>query len=184
MSVIAVQKTDTKIIFVSDSQMTYANQAYLKTQKIVKVSNIMVGVTGKAKVMPFIKGYLLKIGGELELNSECDVIQLIQSVEKDAGLSTALFTDDVEMLISDGINVWLAHPESLTVFTVESFEAIGSGANYVIGAYKACEDIEKAIEIACEHDLYSSLPLNYEEVERAEQNRVKKQRGKFFVVPA
>lgn len=67
--------------------------------------------------------------------------------------------EDIEIMVLTPKGV-VFYDESLIAMRSENkFNAIGTGRDYAIGAYSAGASTRETVEIACKHDIYSSLPL-------------------------
>ena len=68
---------------------------------------------------------------------------------------------DVEIIALRKDGIWLYGGTGRPVRVINDVWAIGSGANYFLGAYAACGDFKKAMQIAVKHDSNSHEPIEY-----------------------
>jgi|LakMenEpi03Aug12_release.lakeMendotaPanAssembly.Ray.scaffolds.fasta_scaffold01822_22 hypothetical protein len=162
MSIIVTQTTPKKIKFVFDSQMNYADYRY-SIEKAFKVRNVIFGKSGDIRTDPYFKHFIEERtkNEDLILKDEDSVIELINKyLEFYKDTPKAKFIELDSMLISDSKKAYYFQPTIYTCMEVKEFDTNGSGANYAIGAYKYSQDIKKAVEIACECDQESEMPVN------------------------
>ena len=87
---------------------------------------------------------------------------------------------DALTMNDEGIMLW---DSSLVATKVnQSFFAVGSGAQYAIGAMKAGASAEKAVTIATEEDSCSGLPLDTREYIKLKTKKPRNQKVKPLVV--
>lgn len=89
-------------------------------------------------------------------------------------LRHAMAVNDVTFKDDDSLQILLAYGGLL--FQIESdysvlhrddgVFAIGSGAQYAVGAYSAGASIQEAVEIAAENDIYTGLPVEVRRQDR------------------
>lgn len=169
MSVVAVEISPSEITFVCDTKTKRYNQPYLDNGKVFQVGNIIVGFVGHTKIRPYLEKFIQEQSASepIALSDEYAVCSLFDKFrEKHQDLGHVAFGDDDNILISDSKKVFNIYPKTGECFEVTHFEAIGSGADYTVGAYRAKDDIEKACKIACELDNDCGEPIRVVKVKR------------------
>lgn len=152
MSTIAVEIKNNKITFAYDS----FNH---KGQNVFTIGNITIAIDGSLKNIKFLKKYIEEITKEspVFLNDKFAVFDFFDKANFE-------FEPEDSLFITDSKKVYYFQPTIYTCMEIKEFDANGSGANYAIGAYKHNPNIKKAIEIACECDKESELPVNILEI--------------------
>ena len=170
MSIIAVEKKNNKITFIADTQMTYCDEP-MRSEKIFETSNFIFGLATNNKPDLAFKSFL-EMSKDFKLNSVTDVYNLIiafndYKLNDEHGMPESLkFGTDDQLLIADKDTrkVFYINPQSMTCYEIDTFGAIGSGANYAIGAYDAGASLEDSVKIACKRNIYCSEPLSTIEI--------------------
>lgn len=168
MSIIATQITPKKIKFVFDSQMNYADYRY-SIEKAFKVRNIVFGKSGDIRTDPYFKHFIEEQtkNEDLILKDENSLAELINKyLEFYKDTPKAQFIELDSMLISDSRKIFYINLISKNCFEIEDFEAIGSGREYAIGAYKAGSTIEEAVNISTKSNIYCGGDIIVIEVDK------------------
>ncbi|MFH1648719.1 MAG: hypothetical protein ABIA11_03290 [Patescibacteria group bacterium] len=153
MSIICVKKTKKDINFTWDTQTEHYDQAYHDKEKVKRFKNLVIGFVGSTGNRNRLYTFLSKkITGNTHFSKISDVVSLIDD-------SKVNFSDSDNILISDSKKIFNIHPQSVDCFEVEEFEAIGSGADYAIGAYYTGATVKKCVEVACEIDVHCGKPV-------------------------
>ncbi len=143
------------------------------TQAIACDSQITVNgvhVRGSSKIT--------KIGGSLfGLAGDCEAISIFSEWVKGGRKEDAKPEIDAELtffaieLNADGLYLW---PDGLYREQVlDGHIAIGTGAQFALGALSAGADLVEAVEIACKWDVNSSEPIHVETLKANEANATK-----------
>jgi len=167
MSIIAVKKNPEKIIFAWDTQTKRYGQAYYDGEKVIHIKNIVLGFVGKTRVRPYLKAYVECCTSKdtVIFDDAYSVCAFFDKFREEFLPSDYLSFDESDnILISDSKKVFNIDPSTNECFEIQEFEAIGSGGDIALGAYKAGADIVKACEIACELNLECGEPVELLEI--------------------
>jgi ATP-dependent protease HslVU (ClpYQ) peptidase subunit len=168
MSIIAAQTTPKKIKFAFDSQMNYADYRY-SIEKAFKVRNVIFGKSGDIRTDPYFKHFIEERtkNEDLILKDEDSVVELINNyLEFYKDTPKAQFIKLDSMLISDARKTFYIDLINKNCFEIKDFEAIGSGREYAIGAYKAGATIEETVNIATRSNIYCGGDIIVIEVDK------------------
>ena len=151
MTVIAVRKTNDKIIIASDSQQTRRDNKTLDASKIIKYNNCIAGCAGNsldiALFAMFLRTHIPKGSTDediIDFLSEFVDWKQKKTKEGDYVSSIILITDN---------RIFNIYKYAI-LNTDKEFTAIGSGMFCALGAMKMGAMPKKAVETAIEYDLY------------------------------
>jgi ATP-dependent protease HslVU (ClpYQ) peptidase subunit len=168
MSVIAVKITKEKIQIASDSQTTQNYQKIIKTEKsttkLMQFDDCVVGTCGYTKTNQLLA--LFFETNKIKDNSEREIIRFFKSFEdwllKETNDKDGL-TQNQFLLIKDK-RVFQFYDYFLEEIT--DCYAIGSGTYWALTALQLGADVKKAVEIACQNDLYCHAPVKLIEIDK------------------
>jgi hypothetical protein len=119
-------------------------------------------VTEQKKILRFPDGALYGAAGDSDDRKLVDMITAAGGGFPSSAQLRALKADIQALFVSVDGRVWLLNTgkEDYGVTPIErEFCAIGSGANFAIGALRSGKTAREAVEIACLDDIYSRPPV-------------------------
>lgn len=170
MTTIAVKKYKDRIIMVSDSQTTmgYKKREYGRAKFIKLSAKSVIGFSGYALTQQYFNLFLEtnKLGGGRII----DIVKFFHQFKKFLNEEIKIGTNKIQdiyessraLIVVDG-KIYDYHLDD-AVYEIENRWAIGTGADWALASLDVQDDIEKAVETACKHDLHSSLPLHKIEI--------------------
>ena len=175
MTTIAAQRTDTGVIFASDGQGTSSHEAStLGIEKVFVNGDVIFGVAGGVRQLNLLK-YALATPKFRKRDRDNPIGYIINSlipaIQKtfDKHNSLEKFEDSTA---SSGMGTIIAvggvvgYLGSAFDFCGESDEnwAVGSGSEYAMGAMLAGAEVQEAVEIASDMDVYTGGKVRVVEV--------------------
>jgi hypothetical protein len=179
MSIIIVANKKYSIELYTDSQETSYSNNVTYTNKITEFSCTKNNKDGTSIVLPvriadvgnkaFISGftnYLIYHDFIIDYDrSVIDNIRVFIADFLDWSSRKKIDYDFSAILIVDE-EVYNITGIAVEKIDVGNYKCLGSGDQYAIGAMEACNDVKKAIEIACSQDVYCGGPINKIEIQK------------------
>ena len=139
------------LTMVSDSRVSHGGGRFMSRKKVQKSGRFLAGVSGDyTQAMAYLKLF----------------IEAARSADPSNPPSLPAYEDEFELMVMSRDGLWIYGTDGTPVEIEEAdFYAIGSGGDFATGALAAQErllsayDLEMAMEIACEQDTGSALPM-------------------------
>ena len=159
MSIVAVKVKDGKITLGADSILVCGyTQEKREDAKLFKVSDrLMFGAVGMAKDGALLK--MFAVSREPKSNSDEDILDFMQEFsewKKKKGDAGSL-GDSLYIIV---FNNKAFHFNDYYIREIVDYDAIGAGMTYALAALYLGSDVRKAIETACELNIYCEKPIN------------------------
>lgn len=164
MSVVALKVEKDKIRIASDSIRVYgATQEKDKAAKLIKVNDIIIGQSGQSRDVQYMS--IFAQSHQPKEATEDYVLQfVVEFVEwckkKDPGYN---MNSDF-FIIYRGKAFFIS--SDFFQREITTYYAIGAGADYALAALYLGQEVEKAVETACELSIYCEPPINLMEVKK------------------
>mgnify|MGYP000093584558 CR=1 FL=1 len=152
------------LTMMADSRISHGDATFRSTKKIQRVGNFLVGLAGEyGPALNFLRQFALAARG----------------LDGKTPPTMPTVTDDFEMIALSSSGLWLYSSGGEPLEIEEDYYAVGTGGIYARTALRVQEmcgmphDIHMALNVACEFDPGSALPL----VELALPKTAKPRRG-------
>lgn len=157
MSVVVTKITDKEIVMVADSQLTSGDTAnYKQDAKIFQTNGITMGLVGYAR-----DGVLFKVFCDTHTPKAATADDLITFfAEFDEWMrkrTNNAQCDSSFHIVFQGRAFYI---NNYYITEIEDYHAIGSGRDYALGCLYLGETPERAVEAACDLNIYCQTPVN------------------------
>lgn len=172
MSVIVVKNNKDFIELASDTQETYSetDMQLINWCKIKKINDkLHVGAVGNAHITNLFFAYIEKYSIE-EIKKSIDLIEyfgefynwasnIVSSTGQIEDMASIL--GNCQFIIIIDKDIWQFNNFYIRkINQLDEYAVIGSGSTPAIVALQTGNTVEKAIEIACNNNVYCSMPIN------------------------
>lgn len=168
MSVVVTKVTDKEIVMVADSQITSGQTAeYKQDAKISQVGGITFGAVGYAR-----DGVLLRIFCETHTPKAATADDLLTFfAEFDEWVQKRTNNTQINSTFHFVFKGKAFLVESYRIAEITNYDAIGSGRDYALGCLYLGETPERAVEAACDLNIYCQKPINVFRVPRGKHDK-------------
>ena len=160
MTVIAARKTDTGIVFASDAQVTRGWRTQpdqtMETSKLFQVNGMTIGGAGLMKESRLLELFCQRT--KPAAPTELDMIEFFLAFMWDVRKFDRDFEPYNNFLIAFE-NELFEFCDTADVHVVPEYAAIGSGSDFALAVMHGGKGPAKAVEVACELDIYCSKPV-------------------------